>query len=340
LDLDAVRRRLPTVTLLAFITHPRALALTIRGDLSENPHVQSEDSDAELRVACFAELRRLSAAFGRDIPYRGGLAGGFQFAGNRVPFLTPAKGIFRSRYQRGPAALSINTSVNSPYADRATADGYVYAYRRDPDGEADNRALQAAHELRTPIVYFYGTRPRYYTPLFPWFVDENDPIEREVHVTPGQVIAFDTGLRAEPLDSPIERQYRFRESRVRVHQARFRGAVLPAYRERCAICRLKEPQLLDAAHIIGDLEDRGDPVISNGLSLCSIHHRAFDEDLVGIAPDLQVHVSRRLLDDEDGPMLDLLKGFHGTTIEAPEKKLWRPDPERLAVRFDRFRDAA
>jgi len=53
-----------------------------------------------------------------------------------------------------------------------------------------------------------------------------------------------------------------------------------------------------------------------------------------------VHVSRRLLDEEDGPMLDLLKGSHGTTIEAPTKKLWRPDLERLAVRFDRFRDAA
>jgi putative restriction endonuclease len=53
-----------------------------------------------------------------------------------------------------------------------------------------------------------------------------------------------------------------------------------------------------------------------------------------------VHVSRRLLADEDGPMLDLLKGSHGTTIEAPAKKLWRPDPERLTVRFDRFRDAA
>ena len=77
-------------------------------------------------------------------------------------------------------------------------------------------------------------------------------------------------------------------------------------------------------------------MISNGLSLCSIHHRAFDEGLVGVAPDLRVHVSRQLLDDEDGPMLELLKGFHGTTIDAPHKKVWRPDRDRLAVRFDRF----
>ena len=51
-------------------------------------------------------------------------------------------------------------------------------------------------------------------------------------------------------------------------------------------------------------------------------------------------MSRRLLDDDDGPMLDVLKGFHGSTIEAPNKKLWRPDPERLAIRFERFRGAA
>ena len=171
-------------------------------------------------------------------------------------------------------------------------------------------------------------------------MDADDPVEREVHVSPGLPLELGGERPAEPLEELAARQYVFRQARIRVHQRRFRGAVLPAYREQCAICRLKEPQLLDAAHIVGDLEDRGDPIISNGLSLCSIHHRAFDEDLVGVAPDLRVHVSRRLLDDEDGPMLDLLKGFHGITIEAPAKKVWRPDPERLAVRFDRFRNAA
>jgi putative restriction endonuclease len=79
--------------------------------------------------------------------------------------------------------------------------------------------------------------------------------------------------------------------------------------------------------------------VSNGLSLCSIHHRAFDEDLVGVDPGLGVHVSRRLLDEDDGPMLDVLKGFHGTVLSAPSKRLWRPDPERLELRFARFRSA-
>ena len=37
-------------------------------------------------------------------------------------------------------------------------------------------------------------------------------------------------------------------------------------------------------------------------------------------------------------MLDLLKGFHGQAIEVPTRRTWRPDRERLAVRFDAFRE--
>lgn len=138
------------------------------------------------------------------------------------------------------------------------------------------------------------------------------------------------------VDDPLERRYLFRLARTRVHQGRFRARVIPAYRNRCAICRLKELRLLDAAHIVGDLEELGEPVVSNGVSLCSIHHRAFDKNLVGISPDYSVQVSRRLLDEDDGPMLELLKGFHGREIEVPSRQVLRPDRERLARRFERF----
>jgi putative restriction endonuclease len=116
----------------------------------------------------------------------------------------------------------------------------------------------------------------------------------------------------------------------------FRGRVLRAYASTCTICRLKEGRLLDAAHIAGDLEIHGEPVVPNGLSLCSIHHRAFDQQLVGVSPDYTVHVSKRLLEEEDGPMLELLKGFHTQAIVVPSRTAWRPDRERLAERFERF----
>jgi hypothetical protein len=40
--------------------------------------------------------------------------------------------------------------------------------------------------------------------------------------------------------------------------------------------------------------------------------------------------------EDDGPMLDLLKGFHQQTIEVPSRRAWKPNPEALAQRFERF----
>ncbi|MFN0155694.1 MAG: HNH endonuclease, partial [Gaiella sp.] len=171
---------------------------------------------------------------------------------------------------------------------------------------------------------------------WPVYVTADDSAARAAVVTPGKMTGpYD---EREPIlpDDPIERRYAVRETRVRLHQTRFRARVLPAYANQCTICRLKEPRLLDAAHIVGDSEERGEPAVSNGLSLCSIHHRAFDEDLVGVSPDYEVRVHPRLLDDEDGPMLELLKGAHATSIVVPRSVRARPDRELLAVRYERF----
>jgi putative restriction endonuclease len=178
-----------------------------------------------------------------------------------------------------------------------------------------------------------------YKPLYPCYVIEDDRVARRVLVSPGRMAGPVDEREPVLLDDPLERNYAVRETRMRLHQARFRGRVLVAYSSQCAICRLKEGRLLDAAHIVGDLEHRGEPHVANGLSLCSIHHRAFDQDLVGVAPDYKVHVSRKLLDDEDGPMLDVLKVFHEQTIVVPARSAWRPDRDRLATRFERFSSA-
>jgi putative restriction endonuclease len=157
-----------------------------------------------------------------------------------------------------------------------------------------------------------------------------------VIVTPGALVGPIDEREPVAIDDPIERRCAVRETRIRLHQARFRARVVPAYDSRCAICSLKEPRLLDAAHIVGDVELGGAATVPNGLSLCVIHHRAFDQNLVGVSPDYVVHVSQRLLDDEDGPMLDVLKGFHRTPLHLPRRPLDRPDRERLDLRFEGF----
>ncbi len=294
-------------------------------------------SDEALRTACFLSLDVLRATHGDEIPYRGALDGGFSFRGGNVPYLTPYKGIYRARQQAGRAALSINTSFKSPYDDAETPDGVSYAYRDAAVEHPDNRALLAAYAEQTPLVYFVATRPGYYSAEYPMFITADDRDARRVLVAPGKRVGPPDDLEVVPIDDPSERSYAVRETHVRLHQGRFRGRELGAYSSRCAICRLKETRLLDAAHIVADLDEAGEPVVPNGLSLCSIHHRAFDQNLVGVSPDYTVQVSSRLLDDEDGPMLDLLKTFHTHTIDVPSRRAWRPDRERLAERFETFR---
>ncbi|MEK9284706.1 MULTISPECIES: HNH endonuclease signature motif containing protein [unclassified Bradyrhizobium] len=78
-------------------------------------------------------------------------------------------------------------------------------------------------------------------------------------------------------------------------------AVITAYNGRCALSGLPEPLLLDTAHIVADKDERyGQPVVSNGIPLSKTHHAAFDAHLIGIDPDYRLHVSDRLLAQNDG----------------------------------------
>jgi putative restriction endonuclease len=104
---------------------------------------------------------------------------------------------------------------------------------------------------------------------------------------------------------------------------------------------LPEQRLLDAAHIISDKNERlGQPIVPNGLPLSTIHHAAFDAHLIGIDPDYRLHVSDRLLDQNDGPMLEALKQLNGESLHLPQRVKDRPDRDRLAMRFERFKAVA
>ena len=141
--------------------------------------------------------------------------------------------------------------------------------------------------------------------------------------------------------SAPERRYGLRLLRQRLHQATFREAVLAAYGGRCAISRSPEPRLLDAAHIVADRDqEHGQPIVPNGLPLSKVHHAAFDANLIGIDPDFRIHVSPRLLDMNDGPMLEQgIKAMAGRSLLPPNRAVDRPDRDRLAERFEAYRSS-
>jgi putative restriction endonuclease len=136
------------------------------------------------------------------------------------------------------------------------------------------------------------------------------------------------------------RSYITANVRQRVHQSAFRERVLRAYREQCAMCKLRHSELLDAAHIIPDGEPDGDPIVPNGLSLCKLHHAAFDRGFLGIRPDYVVEVRQDILHENDGPMLlHGLKEMHEKRIFLPRNASQRPSESLLERRYSRFLDA-
>ena len=106
--------------------------------------------------------------------------------------------------------------------------------------------------------------------------------------------AADQMAWAAPADGAVigtlRREYATRAVLQPLHQQQFRRLVLSAYREQCAICRLKHVELLDAAHILADRHPLGEPAVTNGLGLCKIHHSTYDAHILGIDPDARVHV--------------------------------------------------
>ncbi|QIM22366.1 HNH endonuclease [Phycicoccus sp. HDW14] len=189
-------------------------------------------------------------------------------------------------------------------------------------------------ELQLPVIRLNKIGPNAYNPIYPVFVVGDNPIIREFTLTVDEV------LRSVPLGhelSPIEKAYAARIVQQRVHQPAFRAQVMLAYAGQCTVCSLKHPELLDAAHIIEDGQPGGDPVVSNGLSLCKIHHAAYDRRLMGISPECVVEINGRLLEEVDGPMLRHgLQEMHGRPLVIPTRQQDRPDPDRLEQRYVKF----
>ena len=296
--------------------------------------------DAEIRSAAFSWLSEQAAQYGDLVP-RGILQTGFEHSGQRVTFMGQP-GIWKPRVLDLP--LSITSTPSGPYEDSFT-DGYLeYRYRGTDPNHRDNVGLRELCRTGTPLIYFHGVARGRYMPFWPVYIFEDRPhqlccmVEIESALKPSQTEA---SLKVRGSDSTIVfRRYITDEIRRRLHQTAFRRRVIEAYAGSCTLCRLRHRRLLDAAHIVPDGEDRGDPVVQNGLCLCKIHHAAYDSDLIGISPDYTVHVRRDVREESDGPMLlHGLQELHESRVVLPNRRADRPDRDRLAWRYERFRAA-
>lgn len=166
-----------------------------------------------------------------------------------------------------------------------------------------------------------------------------DPHEYGV-VIPKQVVKFKYIKTYDPFLNEINNvdnfyilhdhreQYRG-EVNLRKGQSEFKGKILKCYNNNCCISNEKCPELLEAAHLQMYL-NRESNHVQNGILLRVDFHRLFDNDLLFIDENYQIHIS------------SILQGsyyaqFHGSKIALPDKMHEYPSKEALEARRVNFR---
>lgn len=304
----------------------------------QNPHliIYLYFMDHQIRMAAFQWLEEKTLKYGDVLTRRPLLEEGFVYQGNRIS-LVGAKGIWKPRSMRYP--ISISTTFDSMYEDGETdKEGFLeYKYRGTDPYHPDNIGLREMMKQQIPLIYFSVVVKGKYVAAWPVYIQEDNMVDLSFIVAIDNAKQINTGVMADPPLKYVRRSYLTSQLKVRLHQQSFREKVLAAYRDQCALYRLKYRELLDAAHIISDSEPNGLPIVPNGLTLCKIHHAAFDVNIIGITPDYEIKVKKDVLEEIDGPMLKYgIQSMNGQKIILPASKSDRPDRDRLDVRYQQF----
>lgn len=282
---------------------------------------------------------------GRDSLTREDLSD-FHFADTDRRLIAPMQGIWKPGDYR--AALSFRTSYTEPgktppYEDSTGLDGrFRYKWRGTDPNHPENIGLREALNRHLPLIWFRGVamNPARYQVITPvYIVDEEPELQQFVFVAADDAqAAFEL---SESAHETVARRYLMQMAKARVHQPVFRSIVLSAYENRCTICMLAHPSLLDAAHIVPDNDERGVAAVVNGLAMCKIHHAAFDRFFLGIRPDHVIEIRKDLLEEVDGPMLRHgLQELHGTPLMTiPKSRRDHPDADLLEYKYVQFQNA-
>ena len=112
---------------------------------------------------------------------------------------------------------------------------------------------------------------------------------------------------------------------------KFRRHVLRAYESRCCVCgydvRLgNAPAGIEAAHIKW-YQAGGPDLVSNGLALCTLHHKIFDLGAFTVTADQLTLVFSQEISGTS--QIEWLLAFHGKPIRRPQSKAYLPAPEFL-----------
>ena len=126
-----------------------------------------------------------------------------------------------------------------------------------------------------------------------------------------------------------ERQYAVISTKRALRDISFRQRVLTVYGYACAMCGL-QLKLVDAAHVLPVLDPESTDETSNGIALCSLHHRAYDNGFATFGADYRIYLNEAMVGELKARGLDgKLDRFHNNLrpfIALPPDKRDYPAP--------------
>ena len=114
--------------------------------------------------------------------------------------------------------------------------------------------------------------------------------------------------------------------------SKFKAMVYDAYENRCAMCGI-QLELIEAAHIVPFSHEKGTDQISNGISLCALHHTAYDRSLIFFDKEFNIIINSSKMEYLEKVTLD--SGFRKfqslafDKIKLPNNHALRPNPENI-----------
>lgn len=254
------------------------------------------------------------------------------------------RGINLRDLKDGNKSILLFSRHDGPYEDRHLGDIFYYIGEgRKEDGDqkltTNNKALAYSNSEGRIIFGFEKTDPKstewvYMGLLKVLDYDYLSQNGRKVYEFKIQKLQFENpeiilkeqeelvneAISSEPVLTEI-RDTKQTYRKIKVRSAAFKTKIKELYEDSCAVCGIRRynkaqnPEV-EAAHIY-PVEKNGTDDLRNGLSLCKLHHWAFDGGLFVIEDNFEIKVLPEILNDQN---YEEIYRFDGKKINLPKNK--------------------
>lgn len=115
---------------------------------------------------------------------------------------------------------------------------------------------------------------------------------------------------------------------------KFREKVYDAYNNKCAMCGIGL-ELIEAAHIVPHSHKKGTDNIDNGMSLCTLHHKAYDRSLIYFDEELNILINENKIEYLEKVGLDSgIRKFEKLAfdkVQIPKNHTLRPNIGNIKI---------